>query len=120
MLHKISVNKVHVVVLTLKHVKGPHTLYYKVYINRYTLNRKSPTRFVRTKPISSVVITKPLPLGMSLYACKASWLYYIALYYQILLAESLCFTMGTVNSFAKNKWKTAWHVCLRTFFVGLN
>ena len=40
-----------------------------------TLNRKTLTSSVRTKPRGSVVITKPRALQMSLCACKASWLY---------------------------------------------
>ncbi len=46
-----------------------------------TLNRKTLTSFVRTKPRGSVVITKPLALRMSLSARKASWLYYMDLYH---------------------------------------
>ena len=74
-----------------------------------TRNRKTLTCFVRTKPRSSVVITKPLASRMSLRACKASWLYYVTLYYKIMLVESLCFTEGTVYlyySLWKNKWNT--------------
>ncbi len=47
----------------------------------YTLNRKSLTCFVRTKPRGSVVNTKPLASQMSLCARKASWLYYMTLDY---------------------------------------
>ncbi len=47
----------------------------------HTLNRKTLTSFVRTKPRGSVVITKPLALRMSLCALKASWLYYMDLYH---------------------------------------
>ncbi len=39
-----------------------------------TLNRKTLTSFVMTKPRGSVVITKPLALWMSLCTRKASWL----------------------------------------------
>ena len=46
-----------------------------------TLNRKTLTSFVRTKPRGSVVITKPLVLRMSLCARKASWLHYMVLYH---------------------------------------
>ena len=71
---------------------------------KYTLNRKSLTCFVRKKPRGSVVITKPLALRTSLCARKASWLYYMDLYYQIMLAESLCFTKGTVYPYY-SLWK---------------
>ena len=47
----------------------------------YTLNRKTLTSFVRTKPRGSVVITKPLAVQMSLCACKAIWFYYMDLYH---------------------------------------
>ncbi len=47
----------------------------------YTLNRESLTCFVRTKPRGSVVITKPLASQRSLCARKASWLYFMTLYY---------------------------------------
>ncbi len=46
-----------------------------------TLNRKTLTPFVRTKPRGSVVITKPLALRIPLCYRKASWLYYMALYH---------------------------------------
>ena len=39
-----------------------------------TVNRISLTWFVKTKPMVSVVITKPLASQRSLCACKASWL----------------------------------------------
>ena len=44
-----------------------------------TLNRKSLTCFVRTKPRGCVVITKPLASQRSLRARKASWLYCMTL-----------------------------------------
>ncbi len=88
---------------------------------QYTLNRESLTCFVRTKPRGSVVITKPLASQRSLYASKASWLYYLTIYYYISLAESLCFTKGTLYlSLCKNTWTTTWHVCSRTYFVVIN
>ena len=46
-----------------------------------TLNRKTLTSFVRTKPRGSVVFTKPLALRMSLCACKASILWNICKYF---------------------------------------
>ncbi len=53
----------------------------------YTLNRKSLTCFVRTKPRGSVVIRKPLPLRRSLCARKASWLYHMTLYYSHIIVR---------------------------------
>ncbi len=88
-----------------------------------TLNRKTLTSFVRTKPRGSVVITKPLALRMSLCAHKVSWLYYMDLYHLIMLYESLCFTKGTVNSYyslCKNKLNTTCHVCSGIYFVVIN
>ena len=61
-----------------------------------TLNRKSLICLVMTKHWGSVIITKPLALRRSLCARKASGLYNMTLYYQILMAESHCFTKGTV------------------------
>ncbi len=87
-----------------------------------TLSRKAFTSFVRSKPWGSVVITKSLPLRLSLCACKASWLYYMALYHSIMLYQSLCFTKGTVNSYySRNKWNTTCnYVCSGIYFVVIN
>ncbi len=52
-----------------------HIVLYSRYL--HTLNRKSLTCFVRTKPRGSVVITKSLALRRSMCAHKASWLHYM-------------------------------------------
>ncbi len=71
----------------------------------FTLNRKSLSCFVRTKPSGSVVITKPLALRMSLCAV------FLCKYTKVLW---LCKSKGFHNSFLRvfclcpPSWKMTW------------
>ncbi len=54
---------------------------------RYTLNRNTPTCFVRTKPRGSVVITKPLALRMSLCSREFTFCYQL---YSFVITRKPC------------------------------